>query len=166
MIEVATDYTEDVTSRSLMPKTYDMYLDAFPLSDYESIRIPMPPLISITSIKYYDTSNVEQTWSAAEYVIDADCIYAGLVYPGIDDAWPSARLFPKAVHVEYIAGYADSGASPADLQDNIPKPIVQALYLLIGHLYENREMTTAGIEIRDVPTAYDALISNYRVRAF
>jgi uncharacterized phiE125 gp8 family phage protein len=166
LIEAATDYTEDVTGRSLMPKTYDLYLDAFPASDAMPIELCSPPLISVTSIKYYDQADVEQTWTASEYVVDTDQSYKGLVYPAINYSWPAPRIFPKAVHIEYTAGYADSGASPAVPQDNIPATLQHAIYLLIGHLYENREMTTAGIEIKDVPTAYDALIANYRVRQF
>jgi len=164
LIVAATDYTETVLSRSLIAGTFDAYLDAFPVDDDESIWLPYPPLISITSIKYYDDLDVEQTWSASEYVIDNDVPYKGHVYPGRTYSWPSARNFHKAVHIEYIAGYADSAASPVDLADNIPREIKHALLLLIGHWYENREDTAAGIAIETIPTAYDALIASYRVR--
>jgi len=166
LIIVAVDYTENITGRSLIEKTYDTYLDAFPASDNCPIYIDAPPLISITSIKYYDDADVEQTWSSAEYVVDTDQMYKDKVYPDRNYSWPAARIFPKAVHIEYVAGYEDSAASPVDLADNIPLEIKQAILLLIGHLYENRESTMVGIKIEEIPTGYDALISSYVVRAF
>ena len=166
LIIAATDYTETVCSRSLIQGTFDLYLDAFPVDSCESIWLPSPPLISITSIKYYDDLDVEQTWSAAEYEVDTDHPYKGHVYPARTYTWPNARNFHKSVHIEYIAGYDDSGASPEDLADNIPQELKHAMLLLIGHWYENREDTAAGIKIDTIPTAYDALIANSKVRAF
>lgn len=166
LIIAATDYTENVLSRSIIEKTIDLYLDAFPPADNVPIEIPMPPLISITSIKYYDNSDVEQTWSSALYTVDTDQSYKGRVYPAINQSWPSTRNYPKAVHVEYQAGYADSGDSPVDEADNVPDEIKHAILLLIGHLFENREATTVGVEVKSVPLGYDALLANYKIRQF
>ena len=118
------------------------------------------------SIKYYDESDVEQTWSSAEYVVDTDCDYKGAVYPARTYAWPATRLFPKAVHIEYVAGYEDSAASPVDLADNVPQTLKQAILILIAHWYENREETIVGTTVERVPDAYDALIANHKVRRF
>ena len=165
LIIVATDYTENITGRSLIEKTYDYYADCFPPIYSIAIELDAPPLISVTSIKYYDEADVEQTWSAAEYVVDTDQLSKGKVYPGRDYLWPATRLFPKSVHIEFIAGY-ESTSSPQDLPENIPVELKQAMLLLIGHLYENRESTAAGIKIEQVPDSYDALIANYKVMAF
>ena len=139
-------------------------MDRFPASDYHQLKIPLPPLISVTSIKYFDQSDVEQTWDSAEYVVDTDQDNQGLVYPGRNYSWPAARDFFKAVHIEYQAGYADSAASPVDEADNVPQEFKQAILLLIGHMYENREASSAGIEIKTVPMGYMGLLENYRVR--
>ena len=55
----------------------------------------------------------------------------------------------------YQAGYASNDAVPASLR--------HAALLLIGHWYENREAVNVGNIVQDVPLAYDALISAYRV---
>lgn len=164
LIIAATDYTEDVTSNSLIEKTYDYWLDAFPVDDDEIIKIPNPPLISITSIKYFDDDDVEQTWSSAEYVVDTDCAWHGHVYPGRTYSWPTARDFRKSVHIEYVAGY-ESSTSPVT-GDNVPMTLKQAMLILIAHWYENREQVIVGSTIANVPDAYDALIANSKVRAF
>lgn len=160
----ATDYTENILQRALIEGTCDLYADRFPSRDDIPIAIPLPPLISITSIKYYDNQGVEQTWSNTLYTVDTDQDYCALVYPNENESYPSTRDFPKSVHVEYVAGYEDSGASPVVESDNVPNEIKQAILLLIGHWYENRESSTAGIVINTVKIAYNALITNYKVR--
>lgn len=164
LIIVATDYTENISGRSLIEKTYDSYLDAFPPTDVHPIYVDAPPLISVTSIKYWDENDTEQTWSSAEYVVDTDQEYKALIYPARNYSWPATRIFPKAVHIEYIAGY-ESSTSPVT-GDNVPLELKQAILILIAHWYENREEIIVGQVIAEVPTAYDALISSYKVRAF
>jgi uncharacterized phiE125 gp8 family phage protein len=59
---------------------------------------------------------------------------------------------PNAVEVIYSAGY---GASST----NVPKAIKQAMYLIIGHLYENREQVG---DIRyELPFGCNFLLSTY-----
>ena len=64
MISAATDYVELATGRSFVTRTYRADLSAFA----DVIELPMRPIISVTSIKYYDTSSPEV---AAENVADA-----------------------------------------------------------------------------------------------
>lgn len=165
LIAAATDYTERALGRALVSQTWDLYLDAFPPSDKHMLEVPRPPLISVTHIKYWDLNDVEQTWDSSKYVVDTDREYKAVIYPAINESWPSPRVFPKAVNVRYVAGYADSGASPPVLADNVPEAIKQAIMMLVGHLYENRE-ASAPIEVRTVPLGYDALINQYKVFAF
>jgi len=164
LIIAATDYTENVLQRALIEGTCDLYLNRFPFRDDIPIAIPLPPLISITSIKWIDNQGVEQTWSNTLYTVDTDQDYCALVYPNENESYPSTRSFPKAVHIEYQAGYADSAASPVDEADNVPSEIKHAILLLIGHWYENREASTAGIVINSVKMTFNALVANYKVR--
>ena len=43
----------------------------------------------------------------------------------------------------------------------IPKPIEQAILLLIGHFYNNRE-TTSTLTVKEVPLAYEYLLQQYK----
>lgn len=165
LITAATDYTEEITGRSLVTKSFKQFMDCFPSSDSTAIQVDMPPLSSVTSIKYYDQADVEQTWTNTEYVVDTDQAYKSIIYPAITYSWPSPRVFPKAVTIEYVAGYADDSASPF-ASTAIPKPIIQAMLILIAHWYENREQVIVGSTIAMVPDAYDALIAPYKVRRF
>jgi len=164
LIQAATDYTEQLTGRILVPRTVDFKCDAFPAWDEAPIRLPFPPLISITSVKYYDSADTLQTWDASKYEIDAKPEYGGLLYPIKGEGWPAERAFRDSVQIEYIAGY--DPLSTTNNADRVPRPLKQAIIMLASHLYENREATTVGTNyfIQQAPMAYTALIANYRVR--
>jgi len=160
LITLAREYTEGIMNRALITQTWDLYLDRFPSFNEQPIDIPKPPLQSITYIKYTDTDGVEQTWSAAKYAVDARKEPA-TVRPAYGEVYPTTRAYENAVNIRFIAGYADSGASPIDLADNVPQPIKFAILLLVGSMYENRE-STAPITITEVPMGYEMLIQPYR----
>jgi uncharacterized phiE125 gp8 family phage protein len=59
------------------------------------------------------------------------------------------------VTVRFVAGY---GANPGD----VPEPLRQAMLLLIGHYYENREAVAAGT-LTELPFAVASLVFPFRV---
>ena len=164
LIAASRQTLEQIMNRVFISQTWTEYFDEFPVEGC-AIELSRPPLISITSIQYYDESDVLQTWSNTKYTVDTDS-YKGRVYPTRLESYPSARLYPKSVIVTYVAGYQDSAASPVDLADNVPEPIKQALLILIAHLYENREPVIVGTSVVDVPMSIQALIAPYRVIEF
>lgn len=135
--------------RALITQTWIMYLDDFPVGG-NLIRIPYPPLQEISSIKYYDTANVQQTWSSDEYEEDiySEPARVGLVsgYP-----WPSTYDRLNAIEITFVAGYGDAAT-------DVPGTIIQAMKFLLAHYYENREATTDGRPITSVKMAYENLI--------
>ena len=164
-IAAACDYTEQYLSRTLIEQTWDLYYDCFPCGD-DAIVIDGPPLISVTSIKYYDTADVEQTWDSANYTVDTDQAYKALIYPAINASYPNTRVYPKSVIVRVVAGYENSGASPVDVADNVPTTIKQAILLLIGHMWENREASAIAVSVDSIPMGYEAMLANHKVQAF
>lgn len=162
LIKTARRYVETILNRALITQTWDLWLDRFPSQPY--IDMPLPPLVSITSIKYYDTSNTEYLFplapAAAGTAYYVDVIShpgrVGLVY-GV--SWPSMTLRDyNGVDITYVCGYGATAAT-------VPEEIKQAILLLIGHLYEHREETTDKA-LSHVPMAFDALLSPYRIWRF
>jgi uncharacterized phage protein (predicted DNA packaging) len=49
----------------------------------------------------------------------------------------------------------------ADEEGNIPKPLLQAMLLMIGNLYQNREMV-APMKVTALPYNYEYLINLYK----
>lgn len=149
-ITSARQHAENYCQRAFITQIFNYRLDEFPWE----LKLPRPNLVSVSSIKYTDQNGDEQTLDISEYQVD---IYStvGRVKPTYSNTWPSTRIGDyNAVNVEYVAGYGDTA--------DVPRAIKQAIMLLVGHLYENRE-STAALTIKDVPMGYYSLLNQYRV---
>lgn len=134
-----------ILGRALMTQTWELVLDAFPVGE---VVIPMPPLQSVTSIKYQNSSNVETTLDPAAYIIDATSEPA-VVYPVT--SWPSTYSTPNAVAIRFVAGY---GAAAA-----VPEPIKTAIKLKVQALFDNLPPD----QMAAIDRAHDALVWPYRI---
>ncbi len=156
LITAAREQVENDTRRALVTQTWDYVLDAFPSGS--EIVLPLPPLQSVTSITYRDKDGNSSTFDASNYVVDTAGMFGRVVLKsGV--TWPSVTLYPAgAVTVRFVAGYGDAGA--------VPQSLKQAILLLVGHLYENREAAIMGTIVRDLPLGYDALVWQRRALRF
>lgn len=155
LIKTARQAAEAYTHRALITQTWDYNCDTFPVE----FRIPMPPLISVTHVKYYDADGVLTTISSSDYIVDApagpQCLH-GRVVLAPNESWPTPQVRVNAVTVRFVAGY---GAASA-----VPEPIRAAIKLLLGHLYENREsvvITERGSIVQEMPQAVQWLLGPY-----
>lgn len=151
LIGAARAWVEGYTGRSLAQQTWQLSMNGF------ADRLWLPraaPLQSVTFVKYYDTSNVLQTLSSSAYVVPAfsEPAVIDLAY---GSAWPSVYDRADAVQVEYVTGYASAAA--------VPKPLQQAIVLLVGHWYANRESVLVGQISKEIEFAVTALCAPYRV---
>jgi uncharacterized phiE125 gp8 family phage protein len=161
LITAAREQAEAYTRRRFITQTWDYFRDAFPLGykypcDEEKIFVPQPPLQSVTSLKYFDTTGVEQTLATSKYLVDASS-EPGRIAPAYGETWPCTREQMNAVTVRFVCGY---GAAVA-----VPSSIAAAMLLIIGHLYENRESTTPDQQM-ELPLGAESLLAPYRVFRF
>jgi uncharacterized phiE125 gp8 family phage protein len=125
LISAAREYCESFTRRTIATQTLETYCDSFPHCDH--IKLPMPPLRSVTSVKYTDSDGTETTLANTEYLVDTVNGRIVLPYGG---SWPTATMNPvNPIKIRYVAGYT-----------TLPAQIKQAMLLLIGHWYDNREL--------------------------
>ena len=143
---------EGFTRRAFLTQTWRLSIDGFPCSGI--IRLPMPPLVSVTSIKYTDLAGAEQTLAANQYVVDVASL-PGRIHRAYDITWPSTRPEANCVRVEFVCGFGDAAA--------VPEGIKAAMKLFIGHLYENREAINIGDIVNEIPMGYQALLWPHRV---
>lgn len=160
-ILAARQHVEQVTGRALVSQTWDFTVDRewpWTLDDsHRHVRlfeIPKPPLQSVTSIVYVDSAGATQTLASNQYLVDSGT-YIGRIYPAYGVCWPNVRCQPKAITVRFVAGYGDQPGS-------IPEPIRQAMLLLIGHWFEQRETASANAPT-ELPFTTAALLAPYRV---
>lgn len=75
---------------------------------------------------------------------------------------PSADT--RSVVVRYRAGHPFSGEG-SHLASSVPAPIRQAILLMVGDLYANRESNSVGVaaHVVEMPTTVERLLLPYRV---
>lgn len=177
---------ELITRRALITQTWLMVLDKFPAPGLETasanwygpswgtgpgpltvvrpdgqtlyeIYVPLPPLQSVTSIYYWDsTTGLRTLLDPSTYIVDNVSEPARIV-PAPNTSWPATLNRINAVEVTFVAGYGDSGAS-------VPSGIKDWLLMMAGTLYENRELIAVlnKGKLADLPI-YDGLLDAYRV---
>ncbi|MCW8886762.1 MAG: head-tail connector protein [Motiliproteus sp.] len=148
LIKSARQQVEEHIGRPLMSQSWTLYADGF--SDLEL----KPWTTGIDVIRYMDTDNAQQTLAASVYELRKMGLTrsVGLQY---SQDWPSVLPHPGSVEVDFTAGYASA--------EDVPQPIKQAMLLMVGHLYEFREAAIAGVQISQVPMAYEALLAPYKI---
>ena len=140
--------------RAIITKTYDFQLDrpnyaepeplgglhnvisAAELGFGQFIDLPMPPLVTISSIKTYDTANAVSTLSSTYYTAD---LAGGRVYLNQGYSWPTALRDRASMIIRYTAGY---GAT----YDQLPVLLRLAIKQHVGVMYDSRELA-------DIPDA-------------
>ncbi|MEQ1573631.1 MAG: hypothetical protein ABL993_05235 [Vicinamibacterales bacterium] len=153
LVKAARMAIEEWTSRATTNQTWVMTLDAFP--DEDEIRLPRPPLSSVTTLQYVDGAGATQTWSSANYtVVTRDT--PGRIRLAYGVTWPATREQPDAVTITYVAGYGAAASS-------VPAPLVHAARLVLGDLYGLREAGIVGT-VHAANPAVDALLAPYIVR--
>ena len=159
LITATRQHAEFFLRRALITQTWDLKLPAFPEGSAH-IRVPLPPLSSVTSITYTDSAGDSQTWAASKYQTDIPTgpqAQHGRIMPAYGEVYPSTRSDTyNAVTVRFVAGY---GAASA-----VPGLIKRGMLTLLGHLYEHRETVLAvqGMTVLIVPQSYEWLLWPYR----
>lgn len=148
LITTARDYCEGFQNRAYVTQTWELWMDSWP--DKNFIRIPLPPLQKINSIKYYGADGTEYTLDVGDYFVDDKSII-GRVVLNRGRSWPSVTLrSANAICVEFDCGYGDA--------DDVPVRVKQSMLLLINHWYNNREVALVGTISREVEFSVKALL--------
>jgi uncharacterized phiE125 gp8 family phage protein len=145
LIQAAREQWEADTDSCCLTQTWKVYAEEF---DDDELYLPKRPIQSITHVKYYDASNVQQTLSTSVYSLD-DAERA--VRLDSLQVWPAVYDRFDAITITFVAGYTSAAAVPA-----IHK---QAILLLIGKYFENRDLQVNDVIFKDA--AYEALVTKF-----
>jgi uncharacterized phiE125 gp8 family phage protein len=147
-IAAATRFAETFTGRQLCTATLKWSGCEFPC------ELPRPPFQTVLAVEYLDTAGTLTTLPTSYYLVDplsepspfraAFGYVFPIVYPERSDA----------VRVTYTAGYG----SAAD----VPATIKQAMLMLVGNWWENREAMTET-SLKEVPMAVASLLWSERL---
>lgn len=150
LITAARVHVENWLGKKLITQVLILHLDQFPQSARE-IVLPYGPVQTVDSIAYLDSSGATATFTTFREAIGE----ISRVVPTYGNVWPPTQPVIDAVQIEYTTGYGDA--------DDVPKTIKQAMLLLIGNWYANREQVVVGTIVAELPQAVTALLSAERV---
>ena len=159
MTTAVREWLEKSLQISLVQRTYRA--DIWGL--FSVIELPLPPLSSITNIKYYNTDSPQVLTTLDADVYRHDLGY-GRIYWNESPTIPSVSIRHDAVQITFVAGYEPSSDSPQDLAGNVPEALKSAIKLQTADLFENRatnEPVGVFVSIQELPTT-KMLLAPYR----
>jgi uncharacterized phiE125 gp8 family phage protein len=150
-LSAARTTIENRLGRKLINQVFDVYFDRFA----DTLLLPFGPLAStgITSVKYQDSNNTQQT-AAATYYESAEWCRRPIVRLKYNQVWPSTLGHADDVVIRATFGYGATAAS-------VPSPIRHAIALLAAHMNENREPVNVGNIVNTVPLGIESLLADY-----
>lgn len=147
-VDAAFDYYDQLLAMAtevLQRKAWRQFCTATLTIDFDDfadeIPLPRPPLISVSTVKYYDVDGVQQTLSTDVYEVVIDDT-PGFIRLKYNQTWPSVRGHPDDVTITYVAGQAAA---------DVPPRHKQAVLLYAAHLYQQRTLVLTGMTVSDVP---------------
>ena len=152
IVNAATESAQEYTNRFFLETTLEQYGTTF--ADIRSLF--KSPVSEITHVKYYDTDNAQQTLSSSVYQV-TPAIEPSTLMLKVDQSYPDVADREDAVLVKYKVGY---GTAPTD----VPYAIIQAVYLTIGHWYQNRQEVVVGRIATEIPMGAKYLLDQYKVQ--
>lgn len=131
-IEAVRNATEEYLGRSLINRTILLTLDNWSCNE---VDLPMPPMVSITSVTTINESDVETVYSSDNYFVDTNSYRGRIVIKnGVTPPINTDRQ-QAGYRITYVAGYGETA-------DNVPQLIKQGIKLWATALYENRAIAT------------------------
>lgn len=139
LISAAREYVQAAVGVAICTQTMELALPCFPKSTRENptarLDLPFPRVASVTSVRYYDVSGTLQTLDPGLYQVNATAM-PGRIRPAPGGDWPDTQDDREAaVLVTYVAGQAEG---------QIDAILRQAVLLVVGYWYENRETVLVG----------------------
>lgn len=126
LIKTATRAVENLVGAAIITQQRKFFCSSF--DDFAAV--PLWPVSAIVSIKYLDSSGVEQTLSSSVYeLVSLGSETAIRLQP--QQSWPSVYWAPDAIRVVLTAGAASAAAADETLR--------MAVLIVLGHWYDNRE---------------------------
>jgi len=111
-IKTARQWCEHFTRKTFIKQTLLGYAVDFPFNckNDQSINLTAP-LISVNTVKYLDSSGVQQTLSSDKYLVD---LIQSCIVPAYGETWPEVRSERNAVEIDYNSGFGFVSPTPTE----------------------------------------------------
>ena len=147
LITAARLFCEGNTGRSLITRSYSLFLDRWPGVKFAhrfrperrripialetcSVVLPHPPLISVAQINIYAADNSSTVFTSDNYFVDSAGV-PGRVVLTQGAVPPLPGRIANGVEIQFTTGYGTT-------EDTVPALLRQGMLQVIAHLYEHR----------------------------
>lgn len=151
LITAAREYCEALTGASLIVSSYRLELSRFPDSAGD-IVLPRRAIINTIQVQYVDPSGTTITMTSGTDYRLVNNIMPPRVrrpYAAASVLWPRALEIDDAVQITFSTTVA------------VPAQAKQAILLLVGHWYANRESVVTGTITSELQQTTKALLSSF-----
>lgn len=150
----AISYVEQHCNLALAQAQYAVRL---PASTRHPLTIPVWPITSVDAVAFEGESPETEVDAAAYALLP----WRPSRIVGSAAAWPSVPDGATALRITVTAGWPGDGNSPEGWSG--PASLKQALKLLVGHWFANRETIVVGTGAAELPFAVKALLDQQRI---
>lgn len=146
------------TGLTLSPRTVVVTMSRWPLRG--RINLGVAPVRDVVSIRWTDAAGAEH--DMADFWWRG---YATGAVVGLNEGAAFGDLIarPDAIGIEVDVGFDPDGTTDGDARLALPKSLRQAILLLVGHWYGNRETVNIGNITSVLEFTVDALIQSHRI---
>lgn len=161
-ITAAREHAENCTGLILTDALYELRVVVRQAEGFchygDAIELPVAPVAEVVSIEYQSQDGTDQHLDATSFVFD-DHPRRPSVRPVYGQAWPRTRDWLSPIRIRFRGAYTTSDSPPVP----VPAAIKQAMLMLVGHWYGNREAAVlAGQQLFEAPLAVTALLNLQR----
>lgn len=159
LITSARRYCEAYCNRVFITQTWRQNENSWS----NPIELKVNPVISVTSLKYYDSNEAQQTITDTSANMQKDLNSdVAKIYEGLTNTFPAIGSTINPIEIITVCGYGAASAVPDDIK--------HAIKFMVSYFYENREgvnvpLNSAASDIKP-PTAVKSLLTRYRVNVF
>ncbi len=148
---------EQATGQKLGQVAIDAYLPSLPAGS--TLYLPWGNVQRVIEVAYRNDQGAYAEWPDNFYELQTLPARSGVRTRSGTGIYPAQPYAPdlQAVRIRYVAGYASS--------DEIPPPLRQAVLMMAGELYIEREMHRTQPGVIAIPNpAAQMLMSGYKIR--
>ena len=145
LIQSAREQWEHDTDSCVITQVWSVTLDYFKGVE---IELPKRPIQEIADIQYYDQGNVLRPLDEAVFSFNPA---ARKIHLNSQQSWPDVYDRWDAVTITFVCG--------VDTVEEVPAIQKQAIRLLIGHYFENRDMLMS--DAMQAVKGYEHLVRRY-----
>tara|TARA_R110002072_G_scaffold105579_2_gene230813 strand:- start:183 stop:767 length:585 start_codon:yes stop_codon:yes gene_type:complete len=154
LIVSARERVEAETGRALITRTCRETLDDWAVEGRFSppcvLKLPAPPLQSVTAITLFAADGSGAVWDESEYQVDIESDPGRVAVRG-RSGFPRPGRTVSGIQIDFAAGYGDT-------PDDVPAALKEAVLRLVGEAYHDRD----GPAGKPLPVSVISLLAPYR----